>query len=214
MDPLWAQVGITAILVGVTIYYAYQVRKSNKNIWKLEEARLKKKKMGLRKVIPQEIYSNDLILNRTKKWIENRLKDLEKPFDGRPEYMTEVPKFVSSIKGFPETAAYRNVINELGALEKEEIRAIMCIYEGFEKIKRSYKEYEEEFCNRPKASNLDIKQILEPLNEIIAHTINFCEDLEEFYQLLERENDEEKLKNRLKNILSSYRRDIGKVRED
>lgn len=210
---MWAQVGVMVVLVGVTIYYAYQVRKSNENVWKLEEKRVKNKKIGLRKVILQEIYSNDLILNGTKKWIEYRLKELGKPQEGKQEYKTQVPKFESPIKEFPETTLYENTANGLGILGKEEIKAIIHVYKQFKEIRREIKEYPKKF-NDPEKSNKDIIKALEPINEIIAHTINFCEDLEEFYQLLERENDEEKLKNRLKNILSSYRRDIGKVRED
>jgi len=200
MDPLWAQVGITAVLVSVTIYYAYQVRKSNKNVWKLEEKRVKNKKIGLRKVILQEIYSNDLILNRTKKWIENRLKDLEKPRGDRREYKTQVPKFESAIKEFPETTLYENTANGLGILGKEEIKAIIHVYKQFKEIRRETKEYPKKF-NDPEKSNEDIIKALEPINESIAHTSNFVKNMKKAYnRLFEGKIDEEELERVLSNL--------------
>jgi len=184
MDPLWVQAGATAVLVGITIYYAFQVRKSNENIWKLEEERIKKKKIGLRKLIISELIINETL------W-EEMVSEIEETSQSHTELkMVEIP----------EDTTYKSVVGTLGILGEEEMRLIMFTYRILKDIGKTYKKIVESQVMFIGGSSIDVR-LVKKLKIDIDEVSRFYNTLDKLYQKLYKgEIEERDIEEEIKNV--------------
>jgi len=193
MDPLWVQAGATVVLVGITIYYAYQVRKSNENAWVLEgnrrkreielEVRRKNEEIDqLRKLIFTELGYNQghiggllFEIRKFKKIHEKYKKDYK---DERVYYLAEHDPHRDVI--------YRAILDKLGPLPHLEVWVIMALYTHFNLVDRKYVSITKDIIESSKSGLFgeaieDIVQDINQLEEDILETISVMDALKQLY---------------------------------
>lgn len=194
MDPLWAQVGVTAVLVGVTIYYAYQVRKSNKNIWKLEKEREERQINMIRDSLMSESWYNS-----------GYLKTL---LDGINEVKQNNEKSLPKYRYKSRNILYKALLDKIGILPQIETWVITEIYTTLDYIDNEYKTLVED-VNRtfyfgagndsqdikppPKVLSKDTLQKIDQLEKDILSVVEGIEAWQEFFEDKDISKFEEKV---------------------
>lgn len=184
MDPIFVQAVATVVLVGITAVYVILLWKSNRDIWKREEKRITNMKMGLRKLISEELYMNNML-------IDNMLDEIKK---------FNVPNTELRAIKIPEETAYKGVIGNLVLLGKEEMEMILYIYHILKGIGDKYTKIKESSEIKPIGS-VSKSPLIEELKSDINEVSRFYDGLNKLYRkLFEKKIKEEEVGEEIKDL--------------
>jgi len=187
MDPTLVQAGATVVLVGITAIYVILLWKSNRDIWKREEKRIISMKIGLRKLISEEISINDML-------IDDILDEIKK---------FNVPNNELRAIKIPEETAYKDAIGDLVILGEEEMGMIMYIYHLFKDIGDEYIKIKElsKIKFTGSASTSTKNSLIDKLKSDINEVSRLYDGLDKLYQkLFEKKIKEEELEEKIKDL--------------
>lgn len=182
IDPVWIQAIFMIILVIITALYAtftyLSVRESKKSrdaIWKLEEKRIENKKMAIRRLIVEELITNQEILEQIYTYNWDTFKELEK---------------------IPGDTAYKSVMVDLGNLGKNEIKIITRLYQKLKEIGDEYKLIKD--TSDPSMLTKSLLQLNEDISRSKELSVMLCNIYEKLFNFKIKE---EKLEREIESLL-------------